>query len=121
MSDIFGALYKFLRNAVKKVKTMKFGRFFNVFKRVRRNVPTKAAPKSRHNSLDTASHTAVSTDLPPAKRAVHWSKEFIKNHSRLDFDLTEAVRLRAEGYGYGRIARQMNNVSRETVVNRVSA
>jgi hypothetical protein len=39
--------------------------------------------------------------------------------SPVDFDLEEALRLRALGWGYGRIARRMNDVSRETVRTRI--
>jgi hypothetical protein len=39
--------------------------------------------------------------------------------SSLDFDLAEALRLRALGWSYRRIARRTNNVSRETVRARI--
>src|ERR1700676_5144756 len=39
--------------------------------------------------------------------------------SPVDFDLVEAMRLRALGWSYRRIARRMNNVSRETVRARI--
>ena len=39
--------------------------------------------------------------------------------SPVDFDLVEAMRLRAIGWSYRRIARQMNNVSRETIRARI--
>jgi hypothetical protein len=110
------------------VKTMKFTRLFNVFKRLR-NIGTI---KSEHTpSITTVEHKTAVRKSPPVsavtanatarttvKRA-KFAKEFIQNQSSLDFNLTEALRLRALGWGNRKIARKMNGVSRETVRKRL--
>ncbi len=53
----------------------------------------------------------------PAKKSAprrRYSKEFIANQSRLDFNLDEALRLRAKGWSYAKIARKINS-NKETV------
>jgi hypothetical protein len=64
------------------------------------------------------SESPLTPDLPPSatqKRNVAPACGRLS----LDFDLAEALRLRALGWSYRRIARRMNNVSRETVRARI--
>jgi len=60
------------------------------------------------------------TAEPPVKPAVQYSKQFIEYHQPKDFNLSEALKLRAEGYSNGRIARTMGNVSKATVRRRLT-
>jgi hypothetical protein len=64
------------------------------------------------------SESPLTPDLPqsatPKRKAAS-----VGGRSPVDFDLVEAVRLRALGWSYRRIARKMNNVSRETVRARI--
>ena len=64
------------------------------------------------------SESPLTPDLPPsAKRKPNAAPA--GGRSPVDFDLVEAVHLRALGWSYRRIARRMNNVSRETVRARI--
>jgi hypothetical protein len=105
----------------KRVKTMNFTRLFNVFKRLR----DLGTAKGEHTlSITTVEHKTAVRKSPAqsavtanatARTPIKFSKEFLQNHQPLDFNLTEALRLRAEGWSNRKIARKMNNVSRETV------
>jgi hypothetical protein len=91
---------------------MKFTRLFNVFKGLR-DIGTA---KTEHTpSITQAEHMAALSKPPEAKRTAKFSKAFLQKQQPLDFNLTEALCLRNLGWGNRRIARQMNNVSRETV------
>jgi hypothetical protein len=109
----------------KRVKTMKFTRLFNAFKRLRDIGTAKTEHKPIQNQPLHNPSAIKSPDLPPVtanakpKRAVKFSQQFIQNQQMLDFDLTEALRLRSLGWGNRKIARQMNNCSRETVRKRL--
>jgi hypothetical protein len=106
---------------------MKFRQLFNVFKKLRSAGTAKAAlktPLHPHTQLTKADAPPVSPNRTPAAtpiKRVKFSKEFVQNHSPLDFNLTEALKLRAEGWSNGRIARKMNNVSVWTVRRRLMA
>ncbi len=64
------------------------------------------------------SYSPLTPDLPPAVTRKR-NAGSAGGRSLVDFDLGEARRLRALGWSYRRIARQMNNVSRETVRTRI--
>jgi hypothetical protein len=64
------------------------------------------------------SESPLTPDLPPSATQKRNAAPAC-GRSPLDFDLAEALRLRALGWSYRRIARRMNNVSRETVRARI--
>lgn len=66
----------------------------------------------RFNRSDIGGDNGVTGFAPPVTQPTG-------GRPSLDFDLHEALRLRAQGWGNRRIARQMNNVSRETVRQRL--
>ena len=100
-------------------------RFISRFVYVVNTLSGGVTAKTKHNS--TLNHTdAIETPetkqpprAKPRARRVDYSPEFIQNHTLLDFDLPEALRLRALGWGNRRIARQMNNVGKDTVRKRL--
>ena len=68
---------------------------------------------------DFRDYTVVNDPVPPISPVVDRQKRHAGGRPSLDFDLDEALRLRAKGWGKRRIARQMNNVSAGTVRNRL--
>jgi hypothetical protein len=94
-------------------------RIFNAFKRLRSKVTEQTGHITGVCTVGAARAAVQPPDLPPTKRAVKFSKAFLQNQQPLDFNLTEALRLRSRGWGNQRIARTMNNVSRETVRQRL--
>src|SRR5450759_1565047 len=63
---------------------------------------------------ESRGYAVVNADLPSAV-----TRKCNRTRPTLDFNLPEALRLRAIGWSCRRIARQMNNVSRETVRTRL--
>ena len=96
-------------------------RLVHFFNTLSGGVTAKTKHKLAHNSALHHNSIRESSDSPSVKpgRTVRWSKEFIQNHTLLDFDLSEALRLRSLGWGNRRIARQMNNVGKDTVRKRL--
>jgi len=77
--------------------------------------------RDTNSVLNDGSHRSESPltpDLPPSATQKRNAAPAC-GRSPVDFDLAEALRLRALGWSYRRIARQMNNVSRETVRTRI--
>ena len=71
------------------------------------------------NHGDFRDYTVGNDLVPPISPVVDPQKRHAGGRPSLDFDLDEALRLRAKGWGKRRIARQMNNVSAGTVRNRL--
>jgi hypothetical protein len=81
---------------------------YNVFNRIRSKI-------SALNDDLHLSEPPLTPELPPAITR----NRYAGGRSAVDFDLVEAVRLHDLGWSYRKIARQMNNVSRETVRTRI--
>ena len=84
-----------------------------------RNISHK--PALHHKDTIETPETKQPPRAKPQPKRVEYSPEFVKNHTLLDFDLPEALRLRALGWGNRRIARQMNNIGKDTVRTRLKA
>jgi hypothetical protein len=80
---------------------------YRIFNRLRGNVKTV-------NHGESCGYTVVNADLPSAV-----TRKCNRTRPTVDFNLPEALRLRDLGWGNRKIARQMNNISRETVRTRL--